>query len=224
MRARLASFGALCGALALTAACGGGAARREAEPGPYLDPAYRFDPLRALTLAIVPPPLQGDLGPLADRSLELVFTDTPGLQLTGYPGTVRLHMQGDRDLVDIMSRLQSPLLEPGAAQPAPKLAAVLSPRDLVKLRQKAAGSDLLLVPGDFEWREAGARTHSRVRIRVFDLRNGALVMQDVIEAEVAQGGDGGRREALGETILRLQKRFATRLLRGAPDTSVTPEP
>jgi hypothetical protein len=219
MRARPASFGALWCALALMAACGGGAARRDAGPGPYLDPAYQFDPMRWPTLAIVPPPLQGDLGPLADRSLELVFTDTPGLQLTGFPSAVRLHMQGDRDLVDIMSRLQSPLLEPSAAQPAPKLAAVLALRDLIKLRQKAAGSDLLLVPGDFEWREAGGRTHSRVRMRVFDLRDGALVMQDMVEAEVAQGGD-----ALGETILSLQKRFTTRLLRGAADPSGTPEP
>jgi hypothetical protein len=217
LRSLLAAFAC---ALPLSAGCGGGAAGGGgAAAGPYLDPAYRFDPMVPVTLAIAPPPLQGDLGQRADTSLELVFNDTPGLLLTGHPSTVRQRMQGDRGLVDILNRAQSPQLDPMAGQPPPSLTAVLSPRELLDLRQKASNSDLLLVPDDFELRDAGARTHGRARYRVFDLRSGALVMQGVVEAESPHGGESGRREAMGEVVIRLQQAFAKHLLHNARDAA-----
>jgi len=181
------------------------------EPARYVALGFQPDPARGVVLAIAPVPMTGDLAGRIDIGLDRSFADTPRFQLRIPSAQLRTRMNGDHQLVLLVSRITK--LEddwkPGTA--APGLDSFMEAHDVARLREVLMEADVLMVPGIFEFRDDGKTTAGNFTARVYDLRTGRLLLRDTFRNSMPAGPNARVAVAM-EMILTANTRIAADLL------------
>jgi hypothetical protein len=179
--------------MVLLGGCGG--ARQPAVNAPaatsptrFVATGYQPDPARGVVLAIAPVPMAGDLAGRIDVGLDRVFGDTPGFQLRVQSAQLRIRMNGDRQLVLLMNRIFKLEDEWRPGTPAPGLDSFLATHELARLREVLTEADVLLVPSAFEFQSEAKATSGTFTARLYDLRNGRLLLRDTFRQRVTGAG------------------------------------
>lgn len=208
-RARGAS---LAGAVLIAAAGCSGTVGTPPPSALWVDPSYKPNLAVAMTIAIAPVPLTGELADRADQGLERAFLDTPGCLVRGQPAYFRQRMNGDRKLVQIVNRILADTYSPQDLAAGTGLRRILTPKELEDLRSVLQGSSLLFVPTALEVKSEKNRTAGRIAFRAYDLGTGKLLLMNSFARTLPQGGDAGARGLLIELILDVHRDFAKHLL------------
>ena len=177
----------------------------------YVDPTYTPDRATLAALAIAPVPFAGPHADEIDQGLERVFLDTPGSQLRGQPAFIRRAMNGNRLFLTQIERIRAAQYAP-ADLPAANLEQMMSAKEMIDLRAILMSASMLIVPTEFAVEPSGKTTAGEVAYRVYSLESGRLLLQNRLQARVADSGDAGERAVRIELLLAMQKDFADRLM------------
>jgi hypothetical protein len=175
----------------------------------WLDPAYHASPTVLLTVSLAPVPSTGALAERADQGFERVLLDAPGLQMRLTPGMVRERMNGNRELVGIVNRIQMTRYAPDAIGAA-SLKALLSGRELQDLRTAIGDPLAFIAPVDFAVERRGAKAHGTVLYRVYHMETGRILRQARFTTEsAAPAADGAaEQKVLVALILAVEQDFS----------------
>ena len=161
------------------AACGGDL---------YVNPSYRYLRSAPPRLAIIPLPL--NLGP-GDASFTESFSDAPQRVTVVPVEGLRRTMGSDALLTDTLNRIVKREYTKSELKESPGLMDLVGSTELLRLRDRLAAADLMLVPVDFDVRSAVGHTFGRARFRLFDLHSGSLIYENSTNINVNLTGDQG---------------------------------
>jgi hypothetical protein len=198
---------ALFVAAMLLAGCGG-----PPKTAAYREPTYERDRLHLVPFAMLPVPLAGQRAEAMDRGMERAFADTPGVTMRTLPSVLRLRMNGDHDLVLLVSRVLQAKYSAADLAAGPNLQSDLTAKQMEDLRAVTSNATMLLVPVEMTTKPAGDATRGHAFYRIYDLENGRLLLQSAVDVSVAETGEAGDRKALVQVVLAMQRDLTQRLL------------
>ena len=94
-------------------------------------------------------------------------------------------------LTDTLNRIVKREYTKSELKESPGLMDLVGSTELLRLRDRLAAADLMLVPVDFDVRSAVGHTFGLARFRLFDLHSGSLIYENSTKLNVNLTGDQG---------------------------------
>lgn len=215
---RISPLGTLFVAAWMTAAgCGGSSTQRTANagktpPAPAPSDAWSdrsFHPSASLlmTVSVAPVPLTGSLAERADQGFERVFVSMQGIQVHMTPTMVRQRMNGNRELLQIMNRIQAAQYTP-ATMASASLKTMFTGREYADLNTALATPVVTFVPVQFSIERAGKETRGMVLYRAFDMESGRLLRQCGFATKSTLPAAEAEQKVLVDLILAVEGDFS----------------
>jgi hypothetical protein len=156
----------------------------------YLNKSYHFDAKPKFSLALVP---ADQKTPLFDTLMVMAFRDDmPSGQSLITPFDIESKIQNDNELVALLNKI---ILQDHTKQQlksAPNLRNLMSEADFQSLQEKMDNADMLIVPIVFGVGSLLNNTMGKMKVRLYDLKDGSLVYEKEESPNVNIGGDAGK--------------------------------
>jgi hypothetical protein len=210
------SAGFLAAAM-LMAGCGGSSTQHAANTGTaaaapapkdaWSDPSFQPSASKLMTVSVAPVPSTGSLAGRADQGFERVFVSMQGIQVRMTPTMVRQRMNGNRELVQIMNRIQTAQYTPSTLAAA-SLKTMFTGREYADLNTALGEPVVTCVPVQFAIDRTGKETRGAVSYRAFDMESGRLLRQCSFAVQSALPAEEAEQKVLVDLILAVEGDFA----------------
>lgn len=215
---RIAAAGAMTVLTAcLAAGCGGPKTAGSAHPAPtvagpaaadaWSDPSFRPSASKLMTVSVAPVPLTGALADRADQGFERAFVGMPGIEVRLTPTMVRQRMNGNRELVQIMNRIQAAKYSPGEIGKS-SLKTVFTGREYADFRAALGEPLVVFVPVEFSIERTGKGSRGTLLYRAFEIESGRVLRQCRFTTQSPLPAAEAEQKVLVDLILAVEADFA----------------
>lgn len=217
MRSTVLRLGMMLLGGAAAAGCGGpgstGAGHSAAKPASaaasqaWSDPSFRPSATVLMTVSLAPVPLTGALADRADQGFERVFVGTEGIQIRMTPAMLRARLNGNREFVQVLNRIQGVQFSPESPAKA-SLKTLLTGREYEDLRTAVGDPRVLCLPVELVIERAGGGSRGTVLYRAYEFETGRLLRQCRFTAQSPQPVDAAEQKLLVDLILAVADDFS----------------
>ena len=173
----------------------------------WTDPSYHPSPTILMTVSVAPVPLTGLLADRADQGFERAFVGMQSIQVRLMPNMIRQRMNGNRELVQIMNRIQGAEYSPDAIAKV-TLKTTFTGREYADLRTAMVEPVVFFVPVQFSIERTAKETRGMILYRAFDMESGRILRQCRFTAQSTLPADQAEQKVLVDLILAVGDDFA----------------
>lgn len=147
--------------------------------------------LSEVSLGIIP--IQGDLQSFSDSVFTTVYDDSLNRYSIYSLDKIHNNIQSSEDFNEVVNKLVVSDFTSEELKQSPNLSSILNPGEIIILKENLGGSNLLLLPVNFNINSKSFYTFGLARFRLFDLNSGTLIYDVSDDFNVNQGGEIGQR-------------------------------